>query len=198
MTDIQNEVIAHLSTRRSAVAREMDGPGPDEAGIAEMLKIAARVPDHGKIAPWRFIVVEGEARAALAERLLKMAEEREGPIEGMRRDNELARFTRPAVTVVVVSAPRPHPKVPRAEQVASAAAVCMNLIHAAHAYGFAAQWLTGWQAFDDGAARLLGVTAEETVAGFISIGTRGNPLDERDRPDVPALTSRWKPDNEIG
>ncbi|MGE0233197.1 MAG: nitroreductase family protein, partial [Flavobacteriaceae bacterium] len=120
---MNKDVIAHLSTRRSAVAREMTGPGPDQATLEDMLKIAARVPDHGKIAPWRFIVVEGDAREALANELLQMAEEREGPLQGMRRDNELARFTRPPVTVVIVSAPKPHPKVPEAEQISSAAAV---------------------------------------------------------------------------
>src|SRR5690606_7641877 len=150
-------VISHLSTRRSAIAREMEGPGPDRETLRDMLTIAARVPDHGKIAPWRFVVIEGEAREDLAGRLLAIAEAREGPIEGLRRENETNRFTRPPVTIVVASAPRPHPKVPVAEQVSSAAAVCLNLLHAAHAHGFAAQWLTGWQAFDDEAARLLGL-----------------------------------------
>lgn len=178
----------YLATRRSVPAAFLEPPGPDAATLATLLTIAVRVPDHGKLAPWRFIVFEGAARVAAGEAVAAVAE-RQGRQGDAQEDRD--RFTRAPLVVAVVSRAAPHVKIPEWEQVLCAGAVCLNLLHAAAAHGFAAQWLTEWIAYDAQAAAALGVAADERVAGFIHIGTpRVRPTD-RDRPDVAALITRF-------
>ena len=175
------------------MALQLTAPGPSAEQLQRILTIAARVPDHGKLAPWRFIVVDGDARAALAAKFNALRKAAEPDVSAERLAKDRAILTAAPVMVAVVSAARPHPKIPVSEQVLSAGAVCLNMLHGAHALGFRAQWLTGWAAYDAAAKAALGLSEGESVAGFIHIGSNNDPQEDRDRPDVAALTRRWSP-----
>ncbi len=174
----------YLATRRSIPAFQMGGPGPGTAEIEEMLKLASRVPDHGKLAPWRFIVYRGEERARISGELAKMALAAKPDLSEEMIKVENTRLTRAPVVVAVVSKAAPHFKVPEWEQLMSAGAVCLNLLMAANAHGYASNWLTEWYAFDEKAYPLLGVQPGERIAGFIHIGTPQVPPTERPRPEL--------------
>lgn len=179
-----------LATRRSGKPRDLGDPGPSDAQLDAMMAIAARTPDHGKLAPWRFVVVPAAARDALSDRLCAIFREAR-PDAGAGEIEGVAQFARQAPTLVVVLAsPKPDSHIPLWEQDLSAGAACMNLLHAAHAMGFAGGWLTGWAAFDDRVRDLFGRNPER-IAGFVFIGTPTRPLDERPRPDMARLVSRW-------
>ena len=188
-----NETLhAYLAARRSIPAPFLGDPAPDEDTTRALLRIAARVPDHGKLGPWRFIVYRREEREKALPGLLAIAEAA-GERERRARADKARAFAATPLIVGVVSAPvADHPKIPLWEQQLSAGAVCLNLIHAAHAHGFSAQWLTGWFAYDLAALRFLGVANGERIAGFVHIGTSQAPGSERDRPDVDALTTLWR------
>jgi nitroreductase len=189
---MKEQLVGYLKTRRTIPAAQMGEPGPDAQTLREVLAIAARVPDHGKLAPWRFIVFDGERRHEAMAGLIRIAEAAADEKERRVRAEKARFFADGAVIVGVISAPVvDHPKIPLWEQQLSAGAVCLNLLHAAQAHGFAAQWLTGWFAYDEDAQRWLGVKEGERVAGFIHIGTPKMPPTERDRPDLDAITTRW-------
>lgn len=178
-----------LATRRSGKPRDLVAPGPDGDQLAQMLAIAARTPDHGKLSPWRFVVIDD--RDALS-RLLADAYRAERPQAPRGDMDALDQFARQAPTLVVVlSSPVTSSPIPLWEQQLSAGAATMNLLHAAHAMGFAAGWLTGWPTFSDGVRTGLGATADERIAGFVFIGTPSRPLDERPRPDLARVVSHW-------
>jgi len=184
-----NELLDLLATRRSAPPPMMKGPGPDEAELAQILKIAARTPDHGKLAPWRFIVFAGEGRAragALCAEILA-AREPEASVEKLA--SERNRFSRAPLVVAVVSRAAPHVKIPLWEQQMSAGAVCMNLTIAAVALGFRTAWMTEWIAYDRAFLTRLGLADHEQIAGFIHIGRIEAEIEDRTRPDVSALTT---------
>ncbi len=184
----------YLRTRRSIPSNQITGPGPDRETLRSILAIGARVPDHGKLAPWRFIVFDREHREQVVAGLVRIAGSAADEKERRFRADKSRGLAEAPLVVCVVSAADPnHPKIPLWEQQLSAGAVCMNLIHAAHAHGFVAQWLTGWYAYDDEAARWLGAKSGERIAGFIYIGTPTAPPTERDRPDLDAITTRWAP-----
>lgn len=179
-----------LATRRSAKARDLIAPGPDVVELRQILEIAARTPDHGKLAPWRFVVVPTQARDALAAALVDAY--RAGKPEAGRLEVEaMDFFARQAPTLVVVLAsPKVESHIPLWEQELSVGAATMNLEHAAHALGYAACWLTGWSAYNEAVRDLFGA-APERVAGFVFIGTPSRPLDERPRPDFDKVVSVW-------
>ncbi len=182
-------VLRHLRTRRSVSASALVEPGPNRDTLAAMLTIAARVPDHKKLAPWRFIVLAGAARAAFGETLAAIVAANEPEASAARLETERTRFSRAPLVVVVVSSPKPHPACPEWEQVLSAGAVCLNLLHASAAMGYGAQWITEWYGFDEQVKAAFGLTAMERFAGFIYIGSaREHPAD-RERPDPAAITS---------
>ena len=182
--------LALLATRRSGKPRDMVAPGPDAGQLAAMLEIAARTPDHGKLAPWRFVIVPDDRRARLAE-VIVAAYRAERPQAGRTEIDALAGFAHQAPTLVVVlSSPR-QSHIPLWEQELSAGAACMNLLHAAHAMGFVGGWLTGWPAFSDAVRDAFG-TAPERIAGFVFLGSAGRPLDERPRPDMGRVVSTWQ------
>jgi nitroreductase len=187
------ELVEHLTSRRSIPASQLGDPGPDDAALKAMLTVAARVPDHGKLAPWRFIVYPRAKREVAAKWLTMRAQEATEGGERGRRIESARQFAIPPLVVGVVSRAGEHPKIPVWEQELSAGAVCLNLVHAAAAFGFAAQWLTQWYSYDSKAARYLGVGEGERMAGLIHIGTPQAPPTERDRPDVDAITSVWSP-----
>jgi nitroreductase len=181
-----------LSTRRSGKARDMVAPGPDAAQLRQILAIAARTPDHGKLAPWRFITVGADQRDLLAERL-RAAYLREKPEAKRLEIDSINAFAREAPTLVVaLSTPVRTSQIPVWEQELSAGAACMNLLSAAHALGFVASWLTGWAAYSDEVRDLFGAPGAR-IAGFIFIGTPSRPLDERPRPDFDLVVSSWNP-----
>lgn len=187
-----SSLLAHLRTRRSGKPRDMAAPGPGPEQLDAMIEIAARTPDHGKLFPWRFVIVPRAARAALGEKLVAIL--RGEKADCTARDEEAAiQFANQApALVVVLSAPVVPHKIPAWEQELSAGAVCMNLLHAAHAMGFAGAWITGWAAYSDAVRDLFGA-APQKIAGFVFIGTPAAPLEERPRPSLSEIAHKWNP-----
>jgi nitroreductase len=185
-------LIDYLSSRRTVPSVLLDDPGPNADTIDALIKIAARVPDHGKLAPWRFIVYDKAVRAATNAWLVERAGQLSDHGATGPEAEKARRFAHAPTVIGIVSSPRDHPKIPLWEQQLSAAAVCLNLIHAAHAHGFSAQWLTDWFSYDADAADFLGAKDNERFAGFIHIGTPSVAPSERDRPDTIALTTHWR------
>lgn len=193
MTGMFNDTTTPLSllaTRRSGKPRDLVAPGPDATQLNEILQIAARTPDHGKLAPWRFVIVPDEKRDLLAEVIVKAYRE-ERPQAARLEIESLEQFAHQApALVVVLFSPKTQSHIPLWEQELSAGAVCMNLLHAVHASGFAGGWLTGWPSFNEAVRDAFGA-APERIAGFMFIGTPSRPLDERPRPDMGAIVSTW-------
>jgi nitroreductase len=182
------ETLALLAGRRSASPFALTTPGPDAAELEALLRLAARVPDHGKLAPWRFVVLEGEGKARFVEGLRRLAALQEAP---EKAEAVLGKISTPPLTVAVISSPK-DAKIPLWEQQMSAGAVCMTLCIAAQAMGFGANWITDWYAFDHKALALLGAGPGEQVAGYVHLGTAGETPLERVRPDLGAIVSRWE------
>ena len=186
-----NTTLKLLETRRSAPAFMLAPPGPTAPELEQMLTIATRVPDHGKLAPWRFIVFEGDGRdragAIIAEAYARAHRE----ADAERLGTERRRLSQAPLVVGVVSRAGPHVKIPEWEQVLSAGAVCMNLVVAANAMGFATQWVTEWYAYDREVLTALGLAAHEKIAGFIHIGRAPEPREDRARPDLAGLVTRF-------
>ena len=178
--------LARLQHRRSAPAQALSAPGPTADQLDVLLETAARTPDHGKLFPWRFVVIEGPAKSELVHALKPLADRQADPT---RAAVVLSKLANPPVTVMVVSAPVPGHKVPVWEQQLSVGAVCMNLEHAADAMGFSASWITDWYAYDPAVRPLLGLKDGERVAGFIHIGTLTEGPAERPRPDMTSIVS---------
>lgn len=181
---IQKPLFDYLSTRRSIPALQLTEPGPDQAEIEQILKLASRVPDHGKLAPWRFIVFRGASRVELGEKLLQIALKKTPDLSEEMQQVERARLARAPVVIAVVSTAAPHVKIPVWEQELSAGAVCLNLFMATNAHGFAANWLSEWIAYDDDAKAVLGIKPEEKVAGFLYLGSTTFPQTDRPRPEL--------------
>lgn len=180
-----------LATRRSGKPRDLVAPGPDADQLAQILAIAARTPDHGKLAPWRFMVVGQDQRTALAALIID-AYRVERPTASRTEIEALDQFAHQApALVVVLSSPKPS-HIPVFEQELSTGAACMNLLHAVHALGFAGGWLTGWPSYSDTVRDAFG-EGHERIAGFLFVGTPSRPLDERPRPDMERVVSRWRP-----
>lgn len=181
------EVLDFLALRRSASAVTLAEPAPSPDELDGLLRLAARVPDHGKLAPWRFVLLRGEDKAAFAARLEALANSR----GDARAAAKLAKLKTPPLGVAVISSPRGG-EIPQWEQILSAGAVCVNLLYAAQALGYGANWITDWYAYDPEAQAILGLAGGEQVAGFIFIGTPREPPQERERPQVSPLVSAWK------
>lgn len=181
-----------LSTRRSGKPRDLVAPGPSDAQLREMCAIAGRTPDHGKLAPWRFVIVTAEQRTAFATLLVDAY--RAGRPEAKRLEIEsIEQFAHQAPALIVaLSSPRLESQIPLWEQELSAGAACMNLLHAGHAMGFAGGWLTTWAAFDERVRDAFGA-APERIAGFMFFGTPSRGLEERPRPDASTVVQNWRP-----
>ncbi|MBZ6075505.1 nitroreductase family protein [Microvirga puerhi] len=186
-----NESLARLQQRRSVPARWLAAPGPSPAEIDTLLTVAARVPDHGKLIPWRFIMIEGEGRHRLGDALARAFKADQPDADAEKVDAERGRFTHAPLVVAVVSRVTPHVKIPDWEQILSAGAVCMNLLNAATAMGYGAVWLTGWAAFDRRVLDALGLSPEERIAGFIHIGTATENPTDRARPELADIVTRF-------
>lgn len=190
MLNDRSTPLSLLETRRSARPRDLVAPGPSPDELDRILAVAARTPDHGKLAPWRFVQVAPERREALAALLLaayraEQSEPTEATAEAIAR---LA--TQAPELVVALFSPKESAKIPLWEQQLSCGAACMNLAHAAHALGYACGWITGWPAYSPAVLAAFG-TADERIAGFLYLGTPAAPLEERARPDLGAVVTRW-------
>src|SRR4051795_8677394 len=180
-----------LKIRRSVKPREMNGPGPTADELDTILTIGSRVPDHGKLTPWRFIVFEGEARARAGDVIAGVFARNNPQADPADIEIERRRLMDAPLVIAVVSFSRPHPKVPEWEQQLSAGASAMNLITAATALGYGANWLTGWFAFDRDVLDGLGLKPDEKIAGFIHIGTPTKPNEDRPRPALSDIVTRF-------
>jgi len=180
-----------MKTRRSVKPIELSGPAPSAAEIDTLLTIASRVPDHGKLTPWRFIVFEGDARARAGETIAQVFKATHPEATADQVEFEKKRLARAPLVVAVVSRAAPHVKIPEWEQVLSAGAAAMSLVLAAHAHGFAANWITEWYAYDRHVLDALGLGANEKIAGFVHIGRPAQPPEDRPRPPLADIVTRY-------
>jgi nitroreductase len=185
--------LAYLRSRRSGKAREMVGPGPGDTELETMIALAARTPDHGKLSPWRFVIVPEERRTEFAL-LLRRALDENNPDATDAHRNKADEFARSGeALVVLLSAPVHGHKVPVWEQELSVGAAAMNLLHAAHVQGYVGSWLTGWAAYDPLVRDAFCMGPHERIAGFFFFGSPGRTLEERPRPDASLVVRRWTP-----
>ncbi|UUR08878.1 nitroreductase family protein [Sphingomonas glaciei] len=185
--------LAYLASRRSGRPRDMVGPGPGSAELDSILALAMRTPDHGKLFPWRFVVVGSDQRDELAA-LLSRALDQNDPGAGAAHRQKADEFAHNGeALVVLLSAPVIPHKIPVWEQELSVGAAAMNLLHAIHAHGYVGSWLTGWATYDPVVEEAFRLAASERIAGFFFIGSPGRPLEERPRPDPQAVVRRWSP-----
>ncbi len=182
-----------LDERRSTPSRQLGEPAPDDATLMAMLASAVRVPDHGKLVPFRFLRIVGDARLALGDLLAARSRERDPQAPDAAIDKDRQRFAHAPLAIAVIARLQPGHKVPEQEQLLTAGCVCFALLQAAQAHGFGAQWLTAWLAYDAKVAAHLGLAEHEQVVGFIHIGTPLVEAPERERPDPRALLQDWTP-----
>jgi nitroreductase len=191
LNDISAGPLGLLLSRRSGSAKAMTEPGPTAEQLRTILAAGARAPDHGKLAPWRFILFEGQARDRMGQLLAECVAASEPGAGEVRLATERGRFLRAPVVVGVVSRVRTGIPIPEWEQILSAGAVCQNMLIASHALGFVANWVTEWCAYDRRVTGQLGLEQGERIAGFLYIGTSAVPLEERVRPDLDSLITRF-------
>lgn len=179
----------YLKTRRSVGIGFLKDPGPTPEELNEILTIGTRVPDHGKLTPWRLVVFVGDARAAAGEKLAALQKARNPALDEAGMEIERRQFLPAPVTIGVILSPKPNPKAPEMEQLLSAGNVCFNLSHAAFALGFAASWTNRWYGFDTEAQQILGARGGERFVGFVHIGTPTTVIEDRDRPDLAQIVT---------
>ncbi|MEC9367672.1 MAG: nitroreductase [Pseudomonadota bacterium] len=180
-----------LLTRRSVLANNLGEPGPGAEELRQILTAGARVPDHKKLEPWRFILFEGEARARFGKVLAEACAAQDRSATPGRLEMESSRFMRAPVVIAVISRPVENPGAPEWEQVLSCGAVCQNMLHAANALGYSAQWITEWYAYSKQVCAALGLEDHERVAGFVYVGTARELPEDRPRPDLDRIVTRW-------
>lgn len=182
-----------LQQRHSVPSRQLGEPAPDDAALRALLEAAIRVPDHGKLVPFRLIELRGEAKLRFGERLAARAIARDPDLPESKREKERLRYTFAPLVIVVVACLHRESSVPEVEQILCAGNVAYNLLLGAHDLGYGAQWLTGWAAYDDEAARIIGLDEHERVIGFVHIGTPRIDVPDRDRPALDDLLTTWSP-----
>lgn len=188
----RSDIVRLLATRRSTVVAQLGEPGPSAQELETILTAGARVPDHGKLAPWRFILFQGAAREAIGTVFEARYRALHPDASGETLAFERGRFMRAPVVVAVVSRAAPHPKIPEWEQVLSAGAACQTMLITAIAMGYGAQWITEWYAYDEEVRHAMGLTKDERIAGFVYIGTAREAPMERARPDLDGLVSAYE------
>jgi nitroreductase len=185
-----SSTLALLHSRRSGKPRDMIAPGPDAAQLRAIMEAAIRVPDHGKLAPWRFVIVNKDQRQRLSD-VVTSAYRAEKSEAGRLEIEAMDQFAQQAPTLIVaLSCPVDGSKIPLWEQELSVGAACMSLLIAAHASGFVGSWLTGWPTYSDAVRDAFG-SGGERIAGFIFIGSPGRDLEERPRPDYDSVVKNW-------
>jgi len=188
-----NQTIDHLLTRRSASVNSLGEPGPSERQIEQILTAAARVPDHKKLVPWRFLLFQGDARKEFGTVLAGICQSEEKDASQFRLETESNRFLRAPLVIAVISRVVQNAAAPEWEQVLSAGAACQNLLVAATALGFGAQWITEWYGYSQGVRAALKLADNERVAGFVYIGTAKEKPEERERPALADIVRSWRP-----
>ena len=185
------DALSLLTTRRSVKPIELTGPAPSATEIETLVTIASRVPDHGKLTPWRFILFEGKAQNAIGDAIAHAFKADRPDATQDQIAFERSRLARAPLVIAVVSRAAPHAKIPEWEQVLSAGAAATSLVFAAHALGFAASWLTEWYSYDRRVLDALGVAPEEKIAGFVHIGRQAKPIEDRPRPPLDQIVTRF-------
>lgn len=188
---MNQQVIDFMLARRSPPIHELSGPAPSDGEVETMLSVATRVPDHGMLAPWRFILYRGEARERVGRMLANLAETREGPLDEARRNQELTRFSRAPLVIGVIFTPKESTKIPEWEMFLSAGMAAMNLIHAAGGLGYHANMITNWYSDIEEGRRILGLAPQERVVGFVHIGRHPGGTPDRPRPDIAGLVNDY-------
>ncbi|MBO9587774.1 nitroreductase [Devosia sp.] len=183
----------HLLTRRSVGQAFLAEPAPTGDDLQTLLTIATRVPDHGKLAPWRLVLFSGNARAAAGEKLAEIAKRKRPELDEAGLEIERRQFLPAPLVIGVISTAKPHVKIPEFEQLLSAGNVAFNLVHGAYALGYAATWITRWYTFDTEAAAMLGAKEDERFVGFVHIGTPTTTIEDRPRPDLAEIVTEWRP-----
>lgn len=186
-----NASLIALQKRRSVPPRWLGEPGPSPDQLESLLTVAARVPDHGKLVPWRFIVIQGEGRTRLGAVAATAFQADQSDADPEKVESERQRFAQAPIVVAVVSRAKPHAKIPDWEQELSAGAVCMNLLNAAYALGFGASWLTGWTAYDRRILDALGLSPDERIAGYVHIGLPQEQPADRPRPGLSEIVTSF-------
>lgn len=182
----------HLLTRRSVGQAFLAEPAPTGEELQTLLTIATRVPDHGKLAPWRLVIFSGDARAAVGEKLAEIAKRKRPELDEAGLEIERRQFLPAPLVIGVISTAKPHVKIPEFEQLLSAGNVAFNLVHGAYALGYAATWITRWYTFDAEAAAALGAKDGERFVGFVHIGTPTTTIEDRPRPDLAEIVTEWR------
>ncbi|MGH6865023.1 MAG: nitroreductase family protein [Methyloceanibacter sp.] len=190
---MSNPILDHLLTRRSVSANSLGEPGPSQAELSQILIAASRVPDHKKLVPWRFVLFQGEVREAFGKVLAETCATEETDPGKFRLENEARRFLRAPLVIAAISQVVDNPATPEWEQILSAGVACQNLIVAATALGYGAQWITEWYAYSEGVRKALRLADNERVAGFIYIGTAKEKPEERERPPLADIVMAWRP-----
>lgn len=196
MTKLNNRdegTIEFLLSRRSTVARMMDGPGPDDADLRKIMEAGMRVPDHGRLTPWRFIVIRGDARNAIGDVIAEAFKKNNPDAIDEQIEMEQERLTRAPVVVAVVSKVHREHKIPEWEQILSAGAACQTMLIAAQSMGYAAQWLTEWYSYDANVKAAVGAASDDAIAGFMFFGNEMAEATERARPEFDDIVSEWSP-----
>ncbi|MCR9122693.1 MAG: nitroreductase [Phyllobacteriaceae bacterium] len=185
------DVLSFLERRKSVPLSQFRGPGPDEQTLRRLIGIAARVPDHGRLEPWRFIIYRPEHGERIGAALAELALSRNPEMREDELDRERKRLSRAPVAIGVVSTAAEHERIPVWEQFLSAGAAAMTLVTAATAHGFAVNWVTGWYSDDAEARAILGLSPDERMAGIVHIGDYDTTVPDRPRPDIDALISDY-------
>ena len=193
MQSLYADPLAALNQRVSTPALQLGEPGPTAEQLDRLLTAAVRVPDHGKLTPWRLLLVRGDERLRLGDALAKLHAEVDADIAPAKLEKDRARLSAsPLMIAVIAVIDEHHPKVPAQEQILSAGCVAYNLLIGAQALGLSGQWLTGWAAYEPKAAALFGLKDNERIVGFIHIGTPREPAPERTRPLLADVVSEWR------
>ncbi len=187
------DTIDFLLTRRSIHIRTMEGPGPDDAALKKILEAGMRVPDHGRLTPWRFLVIRGDARKTLGDRIGEIYRAKTPDAIDEQVEIERERLMRASIVVAVVSKVAKEHKIPVWEQVLSSGAACQNILIAALSMGYAAMWVTEWYSYNADFKAALGLAPDDQIAGFVYLGSEGGPVEERARPSYDDIVSEWTP-----
>lgn len=198
MTDLNTrdkDTIDFLLSRRSILARMMEGPGPSDEDLRKIMETGMRVPDHGRLSPWRFIVIRGDAREQLGGVIAEAYVKNNPDAIEEQVEIEKERFTRAPVVIAVVSKVQKEHKIPEWEQVLSSGAACQTMLIAALSMGYAAQWLTEWYAYDADVKKAIGAGEDDQIAGYLYLGNQMADPSERGRPDYDDIVSEWSAEN---
>jgi nitroreductase len=193
LNKLDSKTIDFLTTRRSTVARMMGDPGPNDDELRQIMEAGMRVPDHGRLTPWRFIVIRGDARDTIGG-VIATSFKRNNP-DAIQEQIEIEqeRLTRAPIVIAVVSRVHREHKIPVWEQILSSGAACQTMLIAAQSMGYAAQWLTEWYAYDSDVKKAIGAEADDEIAGFVYLGNPLGELTDRARPIYDHIVSEWSP-----